>query len=198
MKLKRMLVIAATLVLVMAIAVIPALAASGINENEQAVYDKLAGGVQVGSVTVNVFEDRLTEVSNYFNADGVDMTAEQKDQVIALLNDAWALASNKSVIAWANAGRSSLAELPRDVKEVLIAKGTAACAVMGLTLVYNAANNNVTITDANGNVVSECKAVVKQTGAVDYTALIVVAIALVAVLAAATVIAMRKRANAAA
>lgn len=194
MKLKKMFAVVAVLVLVCAMAITPVLAASGINENEQAVYDKIFASVQIGSASVSLLEGRQAEVTNYFNMDGIDMTAEQKDQIIALIDNAIAaVQSNKEAVAWAEAGNTSLSKLPSDVKETLLNDASAACAVMNLTFNYDSASNSVTITDAQGNVLSQSNAVVKQTGAVDTTALVVAAIALVAALAAAVVIVLRKR-----
>lgn len=194
MKLKKMFAVVAVLVLVCAMAITPVLAASGINENEQAVYDKIFASVQIGSASVSLLEGRQAEVTNYFNMDGIDMTAEQKDQIFALIDNAIAaVQSNKEAVAWAEAGNTSMSKLPSDVKEVLLNDASAACAVMNLTFNYDSASNSVTITDAQGNVLSQSNAVVKQTGAVDTTALVVVAIALVAALAAAVVITLRKR-----
>lgn len=194
MKLKKMFAVVAVLVLVCAMAITPVLAASGINENEQAVYDKIFASVQIGSASVSLLEGRQAEVTNYFNMDGIDMTAEQKDQIIALIDNAIAaVQSNKEAVAWAEAGNTSMSKLPSDVKEALLNNASAACAVMNLTFNYDSASNSVTITDAQGNVLSQSNAVVKQTGAVDTTALVVAAIALVAALAAAVVITLRKR-----
>lgn len=198
MKMRRALAIIATLILVCSVAVVPAFAASGINDNEQAVYDALFEGVKIGNTTVYFLDARQAEVTNFFNQDGVDMTDAQKDEIMSYLNKAFALATNADVIAWANAGKTSLAELPQSVKEVLLESGTKACAVMGLTFVYTAAGNRVTITDAEGNVLVDTTAVVKQTGSVDYTAIILGAVALVAVLAGAAFVATRKTCKAAA
>lgn len=198
MKLRRALAIVATLILVCSVAVIPAFAASGLNENEQAVYDKLFSGVKIGSTTVYFLDERQAEVTNFFNQDGVDMTAEQKDQILALLDEAMNLNTNAEVIKWAEAGNTSLAKLPRNIKEVLLEKGTAACAVMGLAFEYNSANNQVTITDAEGHILCKTEAVIKQTGSVDYTAIIIAAVAMFGVLAAAAYVTVRSRAQAAA
>lgn len=198
MKMKRALAIIATLILVCSVAVVPAFAASGINENEQAVYDALFSGIKVGDATVDFLDGRKAEVTNFFNQDDVDMTAEQRDEILSYLNATFALTTDPEAIAWAKAGKTSLADLPQRIKEVMLDSGTKACAVMGLTFDYTVAGNHVTITDAEGNVLVDTTAVIKYTGTTNYTAIILAAVVLIAVLAGAAYIALRKPTKAAA
>lgn len=199
MKLKRVLALIIALVTVCSIAVVPAMAASGLNKNEQAIYNMLNDGIQIGKVKVYYFNGRLGEAYNFFNRDGVDMTDAQYEEVMSHLSIVYELAKDSRVIEWAEAGNTSLALLPRDVKEKLLAAGTNACAVMGLTFIYNSSNNTVTITDADGNVLVYSYAVVtgneeiKQTGAIDNTGLILAIVAMGVVLAGAAVVTVQKR-----
>ncbi len=193
MKMTKLLAVVVALVM-LCTAVLPVSAASGLNQNEQDVYDWLFSGHDVGNTTIYFLDGRQTEFTNFFNRDGVDMTDAQKAEIMKYLKESEALLKDPEYIAWANAGNTSLAKLPRRIKEVMIADGIAACAVMGLTFVYNSANNMVTITDGDGNVLVYTAAVVKRTGAVASSLPMILSIAAMSgVLATAAFLALKSR-----
>ncbi len=193
MKIRKILAAVAGLALVCAMAVVPAFAASDVNANEQAIYDKLANGVVIEGETFNPVKDALGFVTNYFIQDDVNITPEQKDEIIDYIDAAYEVAKTDEAKALAKEGKSiDLSKLPKAQKETLLDNAKKAGAVIGLTVVYKAETNALIITDAEGHEVCNTAAVVKQTGETSAAALYVAAIALVAVLGAAAVIAGKK------
>lgn len=185
---KKTLALILALVMICSFAVVPALAASGINANEQEVTDLLFNGVQVGSHRIYFLEGRQGEVYNFFNQDGIDMTDAEKNEIVGYINQAYALANDSRMIAWAEAGNNELNKLPFDIKQTMLDCGTKACAVMGLVFTYYIDGNRVTITDAQGHTLVDTSAVVKRTGnSTNYTAIILGAIAMLGVFSVAVV-----------
>jgi len=187
MKIQKVLASVAALALIGCMAVVPTFAASTMNANEQAVFDKcFESGV--------VFDENLQgTVTNYFIRNDVDMTATQKDQIIGYMDAAFAVKETPEYKALeAEGGIINLSQLPYSQKEILLTNLQNAGNVMGLTVDYNAADNTLTITDGEGAIVAETAATVKKTGETSSLAIVIAAASLVALLGAAAVVAGKK------
>ena len=115
--------------------------------------------------------------------DGVDITADQADQVIAYLNEA--------VSYFANTGATSLQSLSTEQKQHLLEIVRNGAAVVGLTVSYDAASKMFQVYTADGELVYYSAVVIKTTGA-DYTPAIIT-FAVVLMLACAAVVAAKKK-----
>ena len=194
MKIRKILAAVAGLVMVCATAVVPVFAASDINANEQAIYDKWKNGVVVDGKTYTPVDQAMGFVTNYFIRDDVDITAAEKDEIIGYIDAAYKVAEADEVKELAKEGGDilSLAKLSQENKQTLLDNARKAGAVIGLTVVYTAADNKITITNEAGEVVCDTEAVVKQTGETSSVALYVAIAAMIAVLGAAAVVAGKK------
>lgn len=193
MKIRKILAAVAGLALVCAMAVVPALAASDINANEQAIYDKWKNGVVIEGKTYAPVEQALGFVTNYFIQDDVNVTAEQKDAIIGYIDAAYKVAETAEAKALAKDSNTiDLSKLPQDQKATLLSNAQKAGEVIGLTVVYKAETNAIVITDAEGHEICNTAVVVKQTGESSAAALYIAVAALVAILGAAVVVAGKK------
>ena len=193
MNIKKLLALAAGLALTAVVAMVPVSAASPMNANEKAVYDKWFNGVTVSGKTFAPVDNLQGVVTNYFIRDDVEMTAQQKDEIIGYIDAAYAIKDTSEVKALAKGDTIDLSKLPQDQKKTLLSNAQKAGAVMGLTVVYQAEGNKIVITDNQGAVVCDTAAVVKKTGETSNTLLTVTAISLIALLGAAVVVASKKQ-----
>lgn len=176
---KRIAAIIMSILMISAVA-FSASAASGINTDEQRLIDAYknakANGYYFDEYTIN-------QIEIYFMRDGVDITADQADQVIAYLNEA--------VSYFANTGATSLQSLSTEQKQHLLEIVRNGAAVVGLTVSYDAASKMFQVYTADGELVYSSAVVIKTTGA-DYTPAIIT-FAVVLMLACAAVVAAKKK-----
>ena len=186
-------------VAMVAVMAVPAFAASGINAAEKQIIDKVAGG---SNKYVALTQYQAT-MKNYFNQEGVDVTQAQADEINGYIQQIYDIADD-----YVPAGQSyDLNNLPKSVKKIVLQAGVDACAVIGLTLVWDSATTKVIITDAQGNVIFEALPIVekvtkggnkgsqiKVTGSADMTVLYVGLGILAVVVAGCAVFVIKKKA----
>lgn len=186
-------------VAMVAVMAVPAFAASGINAAEKQIIDKVAGG---SNKYVALTQYQAT-MKNYFNQEGVDVTQAQADEINGYIQQIYDIADD-----YVPVGQSyDLNNLPKSVKKIVLQAGIDACAVIGLTLVWDSATTKVIITDAQGNVIFEALPIVekvtkggnkgsqiKVTGSADMTVLYVGLGILAVVVAGCAVFVIKKKA----
>ena len=186
-------------VAMVAVMAVPAFAASGINAAEKQIIDKVAGG---SNKYVALTQYQAT-MKNYFNQEGVDVTQAQADEINGYIQQIYDIADE-----YVPVGQSyDLNNLPKSVKKIVLQAGVDACAVIGLTLVWDSATTKVIITDAQGNVIFEALPIVekvtkggnkgsqiKVTGSADMTVLYVGLGILAVVVAGCAVFVIKKKA----
>ena len=186
-------------VAMVAVMAVPAFAASGINAAEKQIIDKVAGG---SNKYVALTQYQAT-MKNYFNQEGVDVTQAQADEINGYIQQIYDIADD-----YVPVGQSyDLNNLPKSVKKIVLQAGVDACAVIGLTLVWDSATTKVIITDAEGNVIFEALPFVekvtkggnkgsqiKVTGSADMTVLYVGLGILAVVVAGCAVFVIKKKA----
>ena len=176
---KRIAAVIMSVLMISAVA-FSASAASGINDNEQKLIDAYKSA-NANGFTFNDYT--LNQIEIYFMRDGVDITAEQADQVIAYLNEA--------VSYFSSTGASSLDALSTQQKQHLLEVVRNGAAVVGLTVNYDAANKLFHVYTADGELVFSDAAVIKTTGA-DYTPAIITFVVVLMLACAAVVTAKKK------
>lgn len=184
-KLACLMVVAVLLV----VSMVPAFAASGINEYEKKTIEYVKTAYVVDGKTITVPAEYITALENVFT--NVDMTEAQYNEIKAILDEALAFVKSKNL--------QKLEDITATGStQALLGYGDRALAVVGYHLstrgsLSDADHGLLIITDAAGNVVAELHpAVVTKTGA-DFTSAAFCGAAAVAVLAAAGVAVKRVR-----
>lgn len=180
----------AVVVLMLAMSMVSAFAASGVNDAEQSILDFLKSEVTLSDgSTATIPTEYVNQAENYFNRDDVELTEAQAAEVIGYVQQ------GKDVVV--KYDQTDLNKLSYDVKREILNCGKKAAAVGGLTLTFDKASKTVVITDADGVIVFQDSAtLIKTTGAsnVDMSAAIVVIAAFAAVIAASAFVARKVRA----
>ena len=182
-KLACLMVVAVLLVVTM----IPAFAATGINDYEKKLITYCKTAYVVDGVTITVPGEYFTALENIFTT--VDVTEAQYNEIQGILDEALAYVKSKNLTEIEDITKTEGAS------EALIGYARRVLAVLGYTLstqgsLKDADHGLLIIADAQGNVVAKLHPAIVKTGA-DYTAAAVCGVAAVAVLAAAGV-AVRK------
>ena len=181
---KKICSILLALVLLIVPMAITASAAGDLNANEQKIITELKKEVKIGDKTFAIPKEYVTEAENYFKT--IDISETQADEILGYIAEGEAL-----IVAQNITGTTDLKKLPADVKDEILQLGKDAVAVTGGTLTYD--GNHVVIKNAAGQIVFDAAPIVKQTGAeVDFTAIVLATIAVVAILGAAIVVAKKK------
>lgn len=180
----------------LAVSMVPAFAATGINKNEQELINYIKTAYVVDGVTITVPQEYFTAIENIFAK--VDVTDAQYKEIKAILDEALAFCKSKNLTEIADITKTGSTQILLDyaakalavVDYKLSTKGRLTDADHGLLIFY----------DADGKVVAELHpaiikisksgststGVVDKTGA-DYTAAAICGVSAVAVLAAASV-----------
>lgn len=166
-----------------------AFAAPGISASEQKILDSLQGSVttQAGA-SISIPQEYLNQAKNYLMRSDVDISEADATTTIGHIEEA------KTAVKNSNA--TSLSDLPGSVKSIVLEKATAAAAVNGLSLTFDASSSAITIKDANGVTVFESGDIIKTTGA-DYTVEIALGAGLVLIAVAGSVYLVNKSKKAA-
>ena len=181
---KKICSILLALVLLIVPMAITASAAGDLNANEQKIITELKKEVKIGDKTFAIPKEYVTEAENYFKT--IDISETQADEILGYIAEGEAL-----IVAQNITGTTDLKKLPADVKDEILQLGKDAVAVTGGTLTYD--GNHVVIKNAAGQIVFDAAPIVKQTGAeVDFTAIVLSALAVIAVLGAAEIVAKKK------
>lgn len=187
-KLACLMVVAALLAVMM----VPAFAADGINTNEQKIIDFVKTGYTVDGTTITVTNEYFTALEKVFAT--VDLTDAQYNEIKAILDEALAYVKANNLTEIEDIAKTNSTDK-------LLGYAEKAFAVIGYKIategsITDADHGTIIITDANGAVVvklhpaivksSTSKGVIKKTGA-DFSAAAVCGASAVAVLAAASV-----------
>lgn len=140
-----------------------AMAATGVNDYEQAVLDKLKTAVDLGAKGDYVIpQSYINSAKNYFAGD-CDMTEAEAAEIIALINEGIEVIKKES--SKVSGSTFDLKKLPQEAREEILSIGQDACEVVDLELTYNSQAGDVVITEAGSNTpVFENSAVIKSTG----------------------------------
>ncbi len=138
-------------------------AATGINENEQAVLDKLSATYEAGEWSFSVPSSYVNSAKNYF-ASSCDMTKAQADAIIAYIEEGIAIIQDEASEELFKNSTLHLGLLSDSATSAILELGVSACAEVGLVLTYSPSTKEVTITDAEGNPVFKNDPVIKTTG----------------------------------
>ncbi len=176
----------------LAVSMIPAFAASGINKNEQELLNYVKTAYVVNGTTITVPQEYMTALENVFA--NVDVTDAQYKEIKAILDEALAFCKSKNLTEIDDITKTGSTQ-------TLLDYARKALAVIGCTLatkgsLKDADHGTLIIYDANGKVIAELhpaiiksgksSGVVDKTGA-DYTSAAICGVSAVAVLAAASV-----------
>lgn len=173
----------------LAVSMIPAFAASGINDYEKKIIDYVQTAYVVDGKTITVPQEYMTALESVCT--NVDVTEAQYNEIMGILNEALAFVKSKNL--------QTLEDITKTGStQTLLDYASKALAVVGLRLSTRGSLSDpdhgvLIITDANGNVIAELHpAVVTKTGA-DFTSAAVCGAAALAVLAVAGVSVKRFR-----
>ena len=184
-KLASLLVVAVLLV----VSMVPAFAASGINDYEKKLIDYVQTAYVVDGKTITVPQEYITALENVFTS--VDLTEEQYNEIKAILDEALAFVKSKNLVKLEDITKTGSTK-------TLLGYAEDALAVVGYKLstkgsLADADHGRLLITDANGKVIAELlPAVVTKTGA-DFSSAAVLGLAAVAVLSVAGISVKRFR-----
>lgn len=167
----------------LAVSMVPAFAASGINTCEKEIIEYVKTAYVVDGTTITVPQEYITALENVFTS--VDVTEEQHSQIKAVLDEALAYCKAKNL--------TKLTDITdKNAAADLIAYANRALGVVGYSVstsgsLTDADHGLLIISDAAGSVVAKLHpAVITKTGA-DYSSAVVCGVAALAVLAAAGV-----------
>ncbi len=184
-KLACLMVVAVLLV----VSMVPAFAASGINEYEKKLIDYVQTAYVVDGTTITVPQEYITALENVFT--NVDVTEAQYNEIKGILDEALAFVKSKNL--------QSLEDITKTGStKTLLGYADKALNVVGYKIstkgsLSDADHGLLIITDAEGKVVAELHpAIIKKTGA-DFTSAAFCGVAAVAVLTAAGVAVKRFR-----
>lgn len=173
----------------LAVSMIPAFAASGINDYEKKIIDYVQTAYVVDGKTITVPQEYITALESVCT--NVDVTEAQYNEIMGILNEALAFVKSKNL--------QTLEDITKTGStQTLLDYASKALAVVGLRLSTKGSLSDpdhglLIITDANGNVIAELHpAVITKTGA-DFTSAAVCGAAALAVLAVAGVSVKRFR-----
>ena len=181
------------------IAMLPlsAFAATGINEYEQAVLDKLDSSKVMGASGwgFEVPQEYINSAKNYFAGD-CNMTAAEKDKILSYIDQGMAIVKKEADAQKFSGTEYNLSKMGEAARDEVLSLGRKACAEIDLTLTYSPTSKQVTITPVDSKTpVFESSPVVKTTGQdfpVD-AAVIGAAIAVVVVMGTAVMFAVSKK-----
>lgn len=181
----------------LAVSMVPAFAATGINKNEQDLINYIKTAYVVDGVTITVPQEYFTAIENIFTK--VDVTDEQYKEIKAILDEALAFCKSKNLTEIADITKTGSTQILLDYAAKALAvvgyklstKGRLTDADHGLLIFYDAEGNVVAelhpaIIKSKPGSGSTSTGVVDKTGA-DYTAAAICGVSAVAVLAAASV-----------
>lgn len=173
----------ATLLVVMVVCVL----AGTVNAaTESELLNYLSKEFTVGGETVSISASDKVKIERYLNEN--EVTAEQADSIIAKVDEAIAIMEA--------AGESDITKLSQADKDKLMSIANSAASELGLSLSYDASSKTLSVYKdgkliESSSIASSNELV--QTGSANY---VYVAILAVAVIAIATVVVKRVRANA--
>lgn len=142
---------------------ITANAATGINDNEQAVLDKLSATYEAGEWSFSVPSEYVTAAKNYFAA-SCDMTEAEMKVILDCIDKGIALIQKEATAKLFEDNVLHLGVLSDSATSTILDLGVTACAEVDLVLTYSPSTKEVTITNAAGTPVFKNDPIVKTTG----------------------------------
>lgn len=181
--------------------------AAGINADEQKVLDAVSGTLDVNGTEIAWPASYVNQAENYFNT--IDLTSDQADAIISEIDSAKAFLKAHDFTDFSKASEADRKDLFKFMKNSM--------AVVGGKATYDRTTGEVTLTDANGEVLmkvvptfvikgQEDKSVdkdgnktdggvIKTTGTgVDTTMIVVLSVAAAVVIAGGVFFVVKKRA----
>ncbi len=161
-------------------------AASGINTYEKKLITYVETKYKTDNGTITVGKEYINAAENVANA--IDMTEDQYNQIVAILDDAYAYVLDndldKMSDIWGNV----------DIQDALLGYADDALAVIGYTLTADRAAKLLIIKDGDGNIVAKLTPgiIIDQTGSENTAVAVVAAVAVLTVAAAFGVKSFRK------
>lgn len=174
-----------------------AFAATGINDYEQKVLDKLATSHVIGENgwDFSVPQEYINSAKNYFAGDG-DMTEAEMEKILDYIDQGMKIVKKEADAQGFDGETYNLANMGNAARSEVLALGKAACAEVDLQLTYVPKDNQVVITPVGSQTpVFESAPVVKTTGedfAVTTNAIIAAVIAVLAIGAGAMFVVSKK------
>ena len=183
---KKLLAVFFALLLIAIPCCVGASAAGAINANEQKVLDTLDQYVQLGKTKYHIPDEYIAQAKNHFLT--VDVSETQANKIIGFINDGIAILKKDA----RPDEEFHMSILPAADKQAILKAGQDACAVIDLTLTYDAATEKVVITKTDAATgtptqVFNSEPIIKTTGA-EVNAIVIVSAALAVVMVAAFVI----------
>lgn len=166
---KKIIALCATLFIIFAIFSVSVSAAGTLGANEQKVMDLLSS---VDEYTLNgkvlkfkIPKQYVNQAKNFFASTEGDITAEQRDEIIKFVNVGKTLVEKTTLDdnKYYSNGIVDIAKMPREIRKQVLKAGQDACAVVGLSLIFD--DKHVVITDKQGATLFEDRPIVKTTGA---------------------------------
>lgn len=170
---KKIMAVVATATMTLAMS-LSAFAAGTIDANEQAILNELNAK--------KVPAEYVSQARNYFEQDGIEVTADQAKVIIADIDDAAEIAKSAGIKTKADLQKASAATI-----DAIVAKASDAAKVVNLTVSYDSKTGVATIKDANGKVVATSNVGTKTTGADSTSTVAVISFLCVAVAALSVV-----------
>ena len=159
-------------------------AAGDLNANEQKIISELSKEVTITGKKVTFPAEYVTQAANYFKT--IDVTEEQAKEILGYIAEGEKLVTSQKVVH----SITHFNNFEPAVNAKILELGKKAVAVTGGILTYD--GKTVTITNAAGQIVFDGAPIIKQTGAeVDFTAIVLAAIAVISLLGIAVVVAKK-------
>ncbi len=149
MKTVKLFFSALTVTLLMALVSVTGYCASGINSAEQDVLDKLGECAFITATNNSLKQSYINGLRNYFNWDGVDLTAEQADVAgnsIQSLNEI-ALSNKKTLDTY------DWASISDGLKASLISATKDVCLSLNLKYSYDSTQDIFVVSDKDGKII---------------------------------------------
>ncbi len=183
------------------VAVLPlsALAATGINQYEQAVLNKIASCQLVDETgkVINVPQEYINAARNYFLGD-FEMTEEQMNTVMAKIDESVAVVQKDVANKEVQGNKVGSSEMNSSTLDAVLSLGQQAATEVKLNMSFDSQSNQVIISSKeNNNTVFTTGGIIKTTGKDFYVSsgMVIAAVAAVLVLGTAAIFGVSKKAG---
>lgn len=176
-----------------------ALAATGINQYEQAVLDKIASCQLVDETgkVIDVPQEYINAARNYFLGD-FEMTEEQMHTVMAKINESVAVVQKDVAGKEVQGNKVGASEMDSSTLDAVLSLGQQAATEVKLNMSFDSQSNQVVISSKeNSNTVFTTGGVIKTTGKDFYvtSGMAIAAVAVVLVLGTVAIFGVSKKAG---
>lgn len=176
-----------------------AMAATGINQYEQAVLDKIASCQLVDETgkIIDVPQEYINAARNYFLGD-FEMTEEQMNTVMAKINESVAVVQKDVADKEVQGDKVGVSEMNSSTLDAVLSLGQQAATEVELNMSFDSQSNQVVISSKeNSDTVFTTGGIIKTTGK-DFTVtsgMVIAAVAAVLVLGTAAIFGVSKKAG---